>query len=46
MEYGSLNHDIKQNCSAGLPAESIVASAGSMNKLKSGCEHWQTGSVF
>jgi hypothetical protein len=46
MEYGSLNHDIKQKYSASFPAESIVASAGSMNKLKSGCEHWQSGSVF
>jgi len=46
MEYGSRNHDIKQKCSASFTAGSVVASAGRMNKLKSGCERWQTGSVF
>jgi len=43
MEYGSRNHDIKQKCSASFTAGSVVASAGRMNKLKSGCERWQTG---
>jgi len=46
MEYGSRNHDIKQKYSASFTAGSIVVSAGRMDKLKSGCEHWQIGSVF